>query len=183
MGVNFIGIHNIYNNNGFNKLISIKNPSEFYKSIKTIIDTNWIKTLSQYIVINVNFFNFNINSFINITIYYERISGMYYPKHKIFITNIISVFDGIAIASIIFAVFTLITSIIMILRNNKSKEEINENLTKKYNNYLYFEKLNRIENENCLILYLKAIYYNVYIFLNKNFVAPDKFLILSKLSY
>ena len=174
------GIHSSYNQNGFQKMVNLKSPSEFYSSIKTIKDTNWVKNLCKFFSINLSFYNFNLNCLILVNIFYERITGKFYPNLKIHIINKNTLFDELTIATFLFALFTIITSVIMILRDSKSKKEVSNKLKEDYEKYLYFQKLNRIEHEIYFISFCKYMFYNMLYFFQVYFIAPNTFLIISK---
>ena len=149
----FKGVHNVYYDSGYNRNVKINTPTDFYKETNEMIDLQWINSASKFLSITINFYNFNIDSLIVFSQYYERVGIYYYPKTTIFTFNNKNYFNTLALITLIFSILTLLTSIYMILRSKESTVEMKVQLSKEYEKYLSFGSMSRFTDENAIVQY------------------------------
>lgn len=175
------GVISSFDRSGFIKYIKLNEAKEFYKEIKDLTDSEWISSQSILFSFTINFYNVNMDTFMIFTQYYERVVNNYQPYTRISVLKIDTIFNGLAIASLLFAFFTLATSVIMILRPFDTKEEVRVALMKEYDKYLNFTKKSKFETEeNKLIFFFKQKVYGVVFTLKLHFIQPNFYLALSK---
>lgn len=175
------GIISTFDRSGFIKYINLKDAPDFYASIKDLTDNEWISSQNIFFSFTINFYNINMDSFMIFTQSYQRIVNNYQPYSNISIIKLSTIFDGLAIAALLFAFFTLLTSIIMILRPFDTKEEVRIALMKEYDKYLNFNKKSKFEPEdNVIVFFFQKRVYQIFFYLRLHFIKPNFYLALSK---
>ena len=176
----FKGAYSNYYDSGYNTLINTDTVNNFYSQTTNLITTQWINSACNFLAITANYYNFNIDTFIVFHVFYEQIDTKYVPSTSIIFFNKSDIFDSLAIATLIFSIITLLTSIYMIMRSKEDKAEKKKELQKDYEKYLFFHSMNRFTDEHWFILFFKKIYYSVDYIFRVNFIQPNLSLIISK---
>lgn len=175
------GNHEVYDQNGYEVIVPTIDPSSFHNKMKELQDLNWVNIHTKFFYVTINFFNFNINSVIVFHLYYEKEGNTFNPNFRLYVLNQNKIFNSLALGTLIFSFLTLLTSIYMILRDKKSRDETRVVLLKEYDKYLSFSsRISMTEHENVCVVFFKRIYYNVVYFFRLYFIQPNFFLILSK---
>ena len=179
----FVGVNNNYNGDGYYYDINTYNDYNlFYAATINLQSLNWLDEASDFLSLNMNFFNINMNGLVSFQIFYERIGVNFYPSNKLRFINLATLVDPLNIVSIIFALLALLTSIYMLLRKRSEREELRPGLLKQYDQYLNDESSSYRKSQirNPISLFFKRIFYSIVYYFTLSFNAPNIFFVISK---
>jgi len=159
-----------YDQSGYEKIISLSTPQEFYRDMDTLIENKWVDEDTLSLMVNYNIYSLNNDLFFFFRVLWEN-QGFYYKRFPAFgLINITGTDDIYAKISV------FISFIIIGYKIYELKESSNESLTKKKK-----ESVKKVASKNNYEVSFKERCYNfgfIRIF-RENFRSPNFIELLS----